>query len=55
MTQVELAKQLNVTDRAVSKWERGKGIPDISLLEDLSEIFNVSILEILKGEIRKRR
>lgn len=50
MTQAELAKKLNVTDRAVSKWERGKGLPDISLLEDLSEIFNVSILEILKGE-----
>lgn len=50
MTQAELAKKLNVTDRAVSKWERGKGIPDISLLEDLSKIFDVSILEILRGE-----
>lgn len=50
MTQADLAKKLNVTDRAVSKWERGKGLPDISLLEDLSDIFDVSILEILKGE-----
>lgn len=50
MTQADLAEKLNVTDRAVSKWERGKGLPDISLLEDLSKIFNVSILEILKGE-----
>lgn len=50
MTQATLARKLNVTDRAVSKWERGKGLPDISLLEDLSSIFNVSILEILKGE-----
>lgn len=50
MTQADLAKKINVTDRAVSKWERGKGLPDISLLEDLSKIFDVSILEILKGE-----
>lgn len=50
LTQKELAEKLNITDRAISKWERGKGLPDISYLEDLSKIFEVSILEILKGE-----
>ncbi len=50
LTQKELADILHITDRAVSKWERGKGCPDISLLEDLSKILDVSIIEILKGE-----
>ena len=51
-TQKELAKKIGVTDRAVSKWERGLGCPDISLLEDLSSILGVSISELLKGERR---
>lgn len=50
LTQKELSEKLNITVQAVSKWERGKGLPDISYLEDLSSIFEVSILEILKGE-----
>ena len=50
LTQKELAEELSITVQAVSKWERGKGLPDISYLEDLSKIFEVSILEILKGE-----
>lgn len=49
LTQKDLALRLNVTDKAISKWERGLGCPDISLLEDLSNILGVSILEILKG------
>lgn len=49
LTQKELADKLGITDRAVSKWERGLGCPDISLLDDLSRILDVSILEILKG------
>jgi transcriptional regulator with XRE-family HTH domain len=49
LTQKELADKLGVTDRAVSKWERGLGCPDISLLDDLSRILDISILEILKG------
>ena len=51
-TQKELAKKIGVTDRAVSKWERGLGCPDISLLEDLSNILGVTISELLKGERR---
>ena len=50
LTQKDLADILHVTDRAISKWERGKGCPDISLLDDLSKTLDVSILEILKGE-----
>ena len=49
LTQKELAQKLGVTDKAVSKWERGLGCPDVSILEQLSKTLNVSILEILKG------
>lgn len=49
-TQKELADKLSVTDRAVSKWERGMGCPDISLLENLSKILDISIVELLNGE-----
>ena len=49
LTQRELASKLGITDRAVSKWERGLGCPDVSLLDDLSRILEISILEILKG------
>lgn len=49
LTQKELSDKLGITDRAVSKWERGHGCPDVSLLDDLSRILDVSILEILKG------
>lgn len=50
MTQKDLAEKLNITDRAISKWERGLGAPDISLLKEISEILGVSINEILVGE-----
>lgn len=50
MTQKELALKVGVTDKAVSKWERGLSCPDISLLSPLSEIFNVSVMELLNGE-----
>ena len=45
LTQKELAERINVTDKAISKWERGQGCPDVSLLEVLSKELNVSILE----------
>ena len=50
LTQKELAKQLNVTDKAVSKWERGKSYPDISLLEPLGKALDVSVIELLKSK-----
>lgn len=51
LTQKDLATKLGVTDKAVSKWERGLGCPDVSILEILSKELEVSILEILKGRI----
>ena len=50
MTQSHLANKLHITDKAVSKWERGLSLPDISILIPLSEILNVSLYELLKGE-----
>lgn len=49
LTQAELSAKLNVSDKAVSKWETGKGYPDITLLEPLSKVFDVSITELLAG------
>lgn len=50
MTQKELAIKLNVSDKAVSKWERGLSCPDISLLSPLSEIFGITTTELLNSE-----
>lgn len=49
LTQKELADKLEITDKAISKWERGQGCPDVSLLEMLSKELDCSILELLKG------
>ncbi len=49
LTQKQLADALNVTDKAVSKWERGLSFPDISMLEPIAEILDISIMEILTG------
>ena len=53
MTQVELADKLFVTEKAVSRWETGRGTPDISLLIPLSKVLDVSVSEILNGEESK--
>lgn len=50
MTQKQLADALYVTDKAVSKWERGLSFPDISMLEPISEVLGISVMEILAGE-----
>ena len=50
LTQAALAKKLGITDRAVSKWERGKGLPDASLMLDLCEILGITVNELLNGE-----
>ena len=50
LTQKELASRVGVTDKAISKWETGRGIPDISILDILAKELNCSIIEILKGE-----
>ena len=50
LTQLELANKLGVTDRAVSKWENGRGLPDISLIVPLCEALSISVNELLCGE-----
>ncbi|NLG03212.1 MAG: helix-turn-helix transcriptional regulator [Clostridia bacterium] len=50
LTQKELAQKINLTDKAISKWERGLSFPDISMLEPLAETLQVSVLELIKGE-----
>ena len=50
LTQKELAEKINVSTAAVSKWENGKGFPDISMLEPLSLVLDTSVGEIIKGE-----
>lgn len=49
-TQKELAEKLSVSDKAVSKWETGRGLPDITLLEPLAKTLGVSVTELLSGE-----
>ena len=49
LTQKQLADRLSVTDKAVSKWERGLGFPDIKLLEPFSQALDVSILELMRS------
>ena len=50
MTQAELAERLCVSDKAVSKWETGRGFPDVSLLEPLGKALHVSVPELLCGQ-----
>ena len=54
ITQKELAERINVSDKAVSKWETGGGCPDLSLLTELSEFFGTDIETLLTGEIDKK-
>ena len=50
LTQLELAEKLYITDRAVSKWECGKGLPDIAIMIPLCKILDISVTELLNGE-----
>ena len=51
LTQLELAEKLHVTDKAVSRWERGVGLPDIQTIEPLAQTLGVDVLEIMRGEM----
>ena len=51
MTQKEVADRLNISDKTISKWERGRGCPDVSLLAELSNLFGVNIEKILLGDL----
>ena len=50
LTQAQLAEKLNITDRAVSKWETGKCMPDSSIMLELCNILDVTVNELLSGE-----
>lgn len=50
LTQAQLAEKLSVSDKTISKWETGRGLPDISLLEPLAQALKVSVAELLTGE-----
>ncbi len=51
MTQMQLAEKLNITDRAVSKWENGRSLPDSSIMLELCELLEISINDLLSGEV----
>ena len=51
LTQMQLAEKLGITDRAVSKWETGKSLPDSSIMLELCEILGISVNDLLSGEV----
>lgn len=53
MTQLQLAERMHISDKTVSKWERGLGCPDVSLLSELSGIFEVDLTAMLSGQLTK--
>lgn len=54
-TQLQLAEMMNISDKTISKWERGQGGPELSLLSDLSEIFSVDMEKLLTGELNTNK
>lgn len=55
MTQKELAEKINVSEKAVSKWENGRGCPDITILPSLSKVLQIDIESILRGDLSKNK
>ncbi|MBQ6706832.1 MAG: helix-turn-helix transcriptional regulator [Clostridia bacterium] len=51
LTQMQLAERLNITDRAVSKWETGRSMPDSAVMLDLCRILNITVNDLLSGEV----
>ncbi|MBO7508049.1 MAG: helix-turn-helix transcriptional regulator [Clostridia bacterium] len=51
LTQLDLAEKLNITDRAVSKWECGRAMPDSAIMLELCELLGISVNELLSGEV----
>ena len=51
LTQMQLAERLNITDRAISKWENGKSLPDSSIMLDLCDILSITVNDLLSGEV----
>ena len=50
MTQAELAEKIGVSSKTISKWETAKGLPDISLLQPLSQVLGISVIELMSGQ-----
>ena len=50
LTQAELAEQIGVSSKTISKWETAKGLPDISLLQPLAQALGISVIELMNGE-----
>ncbi|MBR6595699.1 MAG: helix-turn-helix domain-containing protein [Oscillospiraceae bacterium] len=50
LTQAELAERIGVSSKTVSKWETGKGLPDITLLQPLAQTLGISVIELMSGE-----
>ena len=50
LTQSQLADRIGVSSKTISKWETGKGLPDVSLLQPLSQALNISVIELMNGE-----
>lgn len=53
LTQTELAEKLHISTAAVSKWERGKCLPEVAKLEDIARVLNVSVLEVMRCEVAR--
>lgn len=53
VTQKQLAQQLNLSDKTVSKWETGRGLPDISILPELAQALGVSLAELFRGHVTR--
>lgn len=54
MTQLELAEKINYSDKSVSKWEQGNGIPDVRILLQLADLFNVSVDDLVRDHPEKK-
>lgn len=55
LTQSELAQRIYVSDKTISKWETGKGLPDIHILSDLADALSVSVPELLTGDVAENK
>ena len=51
LTQQELAEKLNYSDKSISKWERGEGVPDIYILKQIAELYNITVNDIIGMEV----
>ena len=55
LTQSQLAEKINYSDKAISKWERGEGVPDIFILKQLADLFHVTVNDLLSEKKKSRK